>query len=110
MPWCEFQTLVELAKARNSIPLPKIIGSPGIALPPELDTLIAPNYQLAVPTRTIPEMEEDETERKGDAKNSKDNSTGAKDVSAPSQPTHLQKSDQDGHKVSFSLAGKRPKS
>ncbi|CAK9221272.1 unnamed protein product [Sphagnum troendelagicum] len=105
------ETLVELAKARNSIPLPKIIGSPGIALPPELDTLIAPNYQLAVPTRTFPEMEEDETERKGDAKNSKDKATAAKDVvSGPTQPTHLQKSDQDGHKVSFSLAGKRPKS
>jgi hypothetical protein len=115
------QTLVELAKVRNSIPLPKIIGAPGIALPPELNnTLIAPNYQLAVPTRTFREMEEEEEDEmeweEGDGNNSKaHHDTSPKDVNNASsllhQPTHLQKSDQDGHKVSFSIAAaaKRPK-
>ncbi len=106
---------------RNSIPLPKIIGAPGIALPPELNnTLIAPNYQLAVPTRTFREMEEEEEDEmeweEGDGNNSKaHHDTSPKDVNNASsllhQPTHLQKSDQDGHKVSFSIAAaaKRPK-
>lgn len=115
------ETLVELAKVRNSIPLPKIIGAPGIALPPELNnTLIAPNYQLAVPTRTFREMEEEEEDEmeweEGDGNNSKaHHDTSPKDGNNASsllhQPTHLQKSDQDGHKVSFSIAAaaKRPK-
>lgn len=103
------QILVELAKVKNSIPLPKIIGGPGISLPPEADTLIAPNYQLAVPTRTAsPDMDEDiEWEADDDAKDEMPKDV----VASSSQPTHLQKSDQDaGRKVSFSIGGKRPKS
>ncbi|KAK1301439.1 hypothetical protein QJS10_CPB12g01785 [Acorus calamus] len=41
------EVLLELARNRNKIPLPKSIGGPGIPLPPEQDTLISPNYQLA---------------------------------------------------------------
>lgn len=96
--------LVELAKARNSIPLPSIIGGHGIALPPEADTLIFPNYQLNVPHRTsFPDMNDDiewEDDDDGKEETSKE----------AAQPTHLLKSDQDsGRKVSFSIAGKGPK-
>ncbi|KAG5229033.1 transcription initiation factor TFIID [Salix suchowensis] len=45
-------------------PLPKSIAGPGIPLPPEQDTLISPNYQLAIPKKrtaqAIEETEEDE--------------------------------------------------
>jgi len=53
-----------LARNRNKIPLPKSIAGPGIPLPPEQDTLISPNYQLAIPKKrtaqAIEETEEDE--------------------------------------------------
>lgn len=45
------ELLMELAEARNRIPLPSILGRPGIALPPEADTLVTPNFQVAVPHR-----------------------------------------------------------
>lgn len=100
----QWQTLLELAKIRNSIPLPKVIGGPGLALPPEEDILIAPNYQLDVPTRSVQdfdlENEDDDDESKPDSD---------KDVNS-SQPSSVRKADQDGRKVSFSLAAKRPKS
>ena len=58
------QVLLELAKNRNKIPLPKSISAPGIPLPPEQDTLISPNYQLSLPKKQsaqeAEEMEEDE--------------------------------------------------
>ncbi|GAV82714.1 TFIID-31kDa domain-containing protein [Cephalotus follicularis] len=58
------QVLLELARNRNKIPLPKTIAGPGIPLPPDQDTLISPNYQLAIPMNqsalAMEEMEEDE--------------------------------------------------
>ncbi|KAL9233473.1 hypothetical protein vseg_008470 [Gypsophila vaccaria] len=58
------EVLLELARNRNKIPLPKNAGF-GIPLPPEEDTLIAPNYQLMIPTKqtsnALEEMEEDAT-------------------------------------------------
>lgn len=58
------QVLLELAKSRNKAPLPKSIAGAGIHLPPEKDTLIAPNYQLAIPRKQniqqVEETEEDE--------------------------------------------------
>lgn len=58
------QVLLELARKRNKIPLPKSITGPGIPLPPEQDTLISPNYQLAIPKKqpaqAVEETEEDE--------------------------------------------------
>ncbi|CAB4302765.1 unnamed protein product [Prunus armeniaca] len=58
------EVLLELARNRNKIPLPKSIAGPGVALPPEQDTLISPNYQLAIPKKqsaqAVEEMEEDE--------------------------------------------------
>ncbi|GFZ04304.1 TATA binding protein associated factor 21kDa subunit [Actinidia rufa] len=58
------EVLLELARNRNKIPLPRSIAGPGIPLPPEQDTLISPNYQLAIPKRqtgqAVEEAEEDE--------------------------------------------------
>jgi hypothetical protein len=94
-----WQLLVDLAKARNSIPLPKIIGGYGISLPPEVDTLIYPNYQLNVPTRTsFADMDNDIEWEDDDDKE--------ETVKEAAQPTQLQDS---GRKVSFSIAGKGPK-
>ncbi|XP_056168849.1 transcription initiation factor TFIID subunit 9-like isoform X2 [Syzygium oleosum] len=53
--------LLELAKNRNKIPLPRTVAGPGTLLPPELDTLIFPNYQLAIPEKqSLEELEQDE--------------------------------------------------
>lgn len=58
------EVLLELARSRNKVPLPKSIAGPGIPLPPEQDTLINPNHQLAIPKRYTAqppeETEEDE--------------------------------------------------
>ncbi|KAL5583648.1 hypothetical protein UlMin_016090 [Ulmus minor] len=55
------EVLLELARSRNKIPLPRSIAGPGIPLPPEQDTLISPNYQLSIPRKQpVEEMEEDE--------------------------------------------------
>ncbi|KAL5579564.1 hypothetical protein UlMin_012006 [Ulmus minor] len=57
------EVLLELARSRNKIPLPRSLTGPGIPLPPEQDTLISPNYQLAIPRKQPvqdEEMEEDE--------------------------------------------------
>ncbi|KAI3835761.1 hypothetical protein MKX03_035893 [Papaver bracteatum] len=60
----------ELARNRNKMPLPKSITGPGIPLPPDEDTLISPNYQLAIPRRpqaqADEEMDEDEDEQNTD--------------------------------------------
>ena len=87
---------MDLAKARNSIPLPKIIGGYGISLPPEVDTLIYPNYQLNIPTRTnFPDMDNDMEWEDDD-----DKEETAKEAV---QPTQLQ---DGGRKVSFSISVK----
>ncbi|KEH32360.1 transcription initiation factor IID, 31 kDa subunit [Medicago truncatula] len=57
------EVLLELAQNRNKIPLPKSIAGPGFPLTPDQDTLIAPNYQLAIPNkRSVEPMEETEDE------------------------------------------------
>ncbi|KAL2611269.1 hypothetical protein R1flu_022961 [Riccia fluitans] len=99
------ETLLELAKVRNSIPLPKIIGGPGVALPLEQDSLIAPTYQLDIPTKSFP-FTEDEMDMDDEDWSKPDSD---KETSG-SQPTNLQKSEQDGRKVSFSIGAKRPRS
>lgn len=60
------QVLLELAKNRNKIPLPRSIAEVGIPLPPEQDTLISPNYQLAIPRRQSSQAVE-ETEDEDEA-------------------------------------------
>lgn len=57
------KVLLELAKNRNKIPLPKCLA-PGVPLPPDQDTLISPNYQFAFANKRsaepIEETEEEE--------------------------------------------------
>lgn len=57
--------LLELARNRNKIPLPKSIAGPEIPLPPEQDTLISPNYQLAIPKKRSHPVEETEDDDEG---------------------------------------------
>ncbi|KAJ9568430.1 hypothetical protein OSB04_004396 [Centaurea solstitialis] len=64
------EVLLELARNRNKIPLPKSIAGPGMALPPEADTLIHPNYQLVIPRKRTNEAVE-ETEEEEEASESK---------------------------------------
>ncbi|KAF3773576.1 Transcription initiation factor TFIID subunit 9 [Nymphaea thermarum] len=59
--------LLALARNRNKIPLPKSASGPGIPLPPEQDTLISPNYQLALARRQVNSVVE-ETEEEDEAK------------------------------------------
>ncbi|WRX27931.1 Transcription initiation factor TAFII31 - like 1 [Theobroma cacao] len=55
------EVLLELARNRNKVPLPKAIPAPGIAIPPDQDTLINTNYQFAIPRKqAVEETEEDE--------------------------------------------------
>ncbi|KAH7565577.1 hypothetical protein ACOSQ2_020309 [Xanthoceras sorbifolium] len=71
------EVLLELARSRNKIPLPKSIAAPGISLPPEHDTLISPNYQLLIPKKQSAQaMEEtEEDEESGDPNTSQEPKT-----------------------------------
>ncbi|KAI6675841.1 hypothetical protein NL676_036637 [Syzygium grande] len=70
------EVLLELARNRNKIPLPKTISGPGIPLPPEQDTLISPNYQLAIPRRQSAQaLEEAEEDERSDANPSQEQKT-----------------------------------
>ena len=87
---------MELARSRNKIPLPKTIAGPGIALPPEKDTLISPNYQYEIPRkRPSQPMEETEDEDIADPN--------------PSQEERSDMQQNSQQRVSFPI-GKRPKS
>ncbi|XP_068659700.1 transcription initiation factor TFIID subunit 9 [Aristolochia californica] len=91
------EVLLELARNRNKIPLPKSIGGPGIPLPPEQDTLISPNYQLAIPRKqSSPTVEETEDEE---------------GVNTNANVPEERKLDQQQppQRVSFPLAAKRPR-
>ncbi|KAL6996251.1 Transcription initiation factor TFIID subunit 9 [Sarracenia purpurea var. burkii] len=94
------EILLELARNRNKIPLPKSMVGPGIPLPPEQDTLISPNYQLAIPKKqtghAVEETEEDEDI--------------ADPNSNPSQEQRTEVPQNTPQRVSFPLVGaKRPR-
>ncbi|XBI20582.1 hypothetical protein VPH35_061845 [Triticum aestivum] len=104
--------LLELARSRNKIPLPKSIAPPGsIPLPPEQDTLLSENYQL-LPTLKPPTQTEE----------AKDDNEGADAVPANPSPNYSQdqrgseqhQSQSQSQRVSFQLnavaaaAAKRP--
>lgn len=78
--------------------MPRSIGGPGIALPPDQDTLLSPNYQLAIPKKQAVETMEETEEDEGD------------DTVVPSQePSSSEVPQQHApQRVSFPLA-KRPK-
>ncbi|GMH07723.1 hypothetical protein Nepgr_009563 [Nepenthes gracilis] len=91
------EVLLELARNRNKIPLPKTIGAAGIPLPPEEDTLIRPNYQLLIPKKQSTQQLE-ETEE-------------VEDTAAPNsfkEPRNDQ-TQNTPQRVSFPLGAKRPK-
>ncbi|CAM8936464.1 unnamed protein product [Rhodiola kirilowii] len=90
------EVLLELARTRNKIPLPKTIAGPGIPLPPEEDTLISPNYQLAIPKKRpapAPETEDGEENEAG----------------SPSQEMKTDPPQRTPQRVSFPLGAKRPR-
>lgn len=92
------EVLLELAKTRNKIPLPKSVPGPGIPLPPDQDTLISPNYQLAIPKRQNIQPAE-ETEEDEEAADPNPN---------PSQE-HRDLPQGTPQRVSFPLGGKHPR-
>ncbi|PON35691.1 Transcription initiation factor [Parasponia andersonii] len=86
------EVLLELARSRNKIPLPRSITGPAsIPLPPEQDTLISPNYQLAIPRRQSAQAAE-ETEEDDEAVDP-----------APSQEQKTDAPQQTPQRVSFPL-------
>ncbi|KAF8388724.1 hypothetical protein HHK36_025404 [Tetracentron sinense] len=90
------EVLLELARNRNKIPLPKSISGLGIPLPSEQDTLISPNYQLAITNMQSAQAEEIEEDEE----------------LANSNPPQEQKTElpqQTPERVSFPLAAKRPR-
>ncbi|WOH07354.1 hypothetical protein DCAR_0726784 [Daucus carota subsp. sativus] len=92
------EVLLELARNRNKIPLPKSISGPGIALPPDEDTLVSPNYQLAIPVKqTSQAVEETEDEEMADPN------------PEPTQEPKTQVPLNASQQVSFSLGAKRPR-
>uniref|UniRef100_A0A7N0ZUY0 Transcription initiation factor TFIID subunit 9 n=1 Tax=Kalanchoe fedtschenkoi TaxID=63787 RepID=A0A7N0ZUY0_KALFE len=91
------EILLELARSRNKIPLPKTIAGPGIPLPPDEDTLISPNYQLVIPQkRPAPTQETEDSEEKAEGSPLQETKTD------PPQRTTPQR-------VSFPLGAKRPR-
>ncbi|GAB2287278.1 Transcription initiation factor TFIID subunit 9 [Dionaea muscipula] len=93
------EVLLELARSRNKIPLPKTLGGPGIPLPPEEDTLISPNYQLVIPKKQPAQaLEEMEEEEEGVAPNS-----------SSQEPRNDQTQQLIPQRVSFPLGPKHPK-
>ncbi|KAA8540242.1 hypothetical protein F0562_024195 [Nyssa sinensis] len=93
------EVLLELARNRNKIPLPKSIVGPGIPLPPEQHTLISPNYQLAISKKqtdqTVEEKEEDEE--------------SVDPNSNPPQEHKTELPQNTPQRVSFPLGSKRPR-
>ncbi|KAK4744877.1 hypothetical protein SAY87_011189 [Trapa incisa] len=91
------EVLLELARSRNKIPLPKTLAGPGIPLPPEQDTLINPNYQLAIPRRQPAQAVEEMEDERSDTNPSQEQ-----------QATDLPQQQQTPQRVSFPLS-KHPK-
>ncbi|XP_047308348.1 transcription initiation factor TFIID subunit 9-like [Impatiens glandulifera] len=106
------EDLLELARNRNKIPLPKIVPGPGIPLPNEQDTLINPNYQLAITRKlaeqALEETEEDEDEEMADPDpepNPEPNPNSTKEH----HDTEMPQSRTTPLRVSFPLGDKRPR-
>ncbi|KAJ0007005.1 hypothetical protein Pint_29152 [Pistacia integerrima] len=98
-----YQVLLELSRTRNRIPLPKVIASPGIALPPEQDTLIGPNYQLLIPKNSAQPMEETEE----DEETAEPSTSQQQKTDLPQQRIDLPQQTPQAQRVAFQL--KRPK-
>ncbi|TVU46610.1 hypothetical protein EJB05_06155 [Eragrostis curvula] len=111
------EVLLELARSRNRIPLPKSIAPPGsIPLPPEQDTLLAQNYQLLPPLKPPPQVEETEDENEEANTSLTPNSVNPNPTFSQDQRGNEQQhAPQHGQRVSFQLnavaaaAAKRPR-
>ncbi|XP_022868118.1 transcription initiation factor TFIID subunit 9-like isoform X2 [Olea europaea var. sylvestris] len=95
------EVLLELARNRNKIPLPKSIAGPEIPLPPEQDTLISPNYQLAIPKKRSHPVEETEDDDEGVDPTPTPNPNASQDRRDLPQGTP--------QRVSFPIGAKRPR-
>ncbi|KAG5582294.1 hypothetical protein H5410_052921 [Solanum commersonii] len=97
------RVLLELARNRNKIPLPKSIAGSGVPLPPEQDTLINPNYQLAIAKKQTSQPEEtEEDEERADP-----NPAPSKNRSLSHEKTDVPQGTPQ--RVSFPLGTKRPR-
>ncbi|KAF8728948.1 hypothetical protein HU200_018249 [Digitaria exilis] len=111
------EVLLELARNRNRIPLPKSIAPPGsIPLPPEQDTLLAQNYQLLPPLKPPTQVEETEDDNEEANPSLTPNSANPNpNYSQDLRGMDQQNTPQHGQRVSFQLnavaaaAAKRPR-
>ncbi|CAL4923101.1 unnamed protein product [Urochloa decumbens] len=111
------KVLLELARNRNRIPLPKSIAPPGsIPLPPEQDTLLAQNYQLLPPLKPPPQVEETEDDNEEANPSMTPNPVNPNpNYSQDQRGNEQQHTPQHGQRVSFQLnavaaaAAKRPR-
>ncbi|CAN6294757.1 unnamed protein product [Urochloa humidicola] len=111
------EVLLELARNRNRIPLPKSIAPPGsIPLPPEQDTLLAQNYQLLPPLKPPPQVEETEDDNEEANPSMTPNPVNPNpNYSQDQRGNEQQHTPQHGQRVSFQLnavaaaAAKRPR-
>ncbi|CAL4914844.1 unnamed protein product [Urochloa decumbens] len=111
------EVLLELARNRNRIPLPKSIAPPGsIPLPPEQDTLLAQNYQLLPPLKPPPQVEETEDDSEEANPSMTPNPVNPNpNYSQDQRGNEQQHTPQHGQRVSFQLnavaaaAAKRPR-
>ncbi|KMZ62302.1 Transcription initiation factor TFIID subunit [Zostera marina] len=110
--------LIELAKSKNKLPLPKLIGNGGMRILPEQDTLINPNYQLFIPeqhcTGSDVDVEiEEEDEHADTSGNPNPNQIPVTNVTSPVSQYHVKEEQQQQVKqqrVSFFItAAKRSK-
>ncbi|KAL6650119.1 hypothetical protein ACP70R_014343 [Stipagrostis hirtigluma subsp. patula] len=110
--------LLELARNRNRIPLPKSIAPPGsIPLPPEQDTLLAQNYQLLPPLKPPPQQVEEIEDDNEEANPSLTPNTANPNpnYSQDQRSNEQHHTPQHGQRVSFQLnavaaaAAKRPR-
>ncbi|WMV23414.1 hypothetical protein MTR67_016799 [Solanum verrucosum] len=99
----EDKVLLELARNRNKIPLPKSIAGSGVPLPPQQDTLINPNYQLAIAKKQTSQPEETEE----DEESADPNPAPSKNPSLSHEKTDVPQGTPQ--RVSFPLGAKRPR-
>ena len=110
------QVLLDLARSRNKIPLPKSVAPPGsIPLPPEQDTLLSENYQLLPALKPPAQTEETEVDNEGaDAIPANPSPNYSQDQRGSEQHQSHSQSQSQSQRVSFQLnavaatAAKRP--
>ncbi|KMZ59380.1 Transcription initiation factor TFIID subunit [Zostera marina] len=111
------EILMELARSRNKLPLPKSIQTGGMPLPPEQHTLTHPNYQLLIPkqhwagSEVDVEIEEEDVVDADTSENQNPSQSPVTNVTSPTSQEQVQEEQQlQQQRVAFSMtAGKRPR-